>query len=62
MHGLQAGDDLTVIALWLGHANPAITHMYIEADLIAKERALCTPRSPNDKPRIIPASVMPTFS
>ncbi|MFM0101200.1 tyrosine-type recombinase/integrase, partial [Paraburkholderia nemoris] len=28
MHLLQAGVDLTVIALWLGHENPATTHMY----------------------------------
>lgn len=40
MHLLQAGVDLTVIALWLGHENPATTHMYMEADLAMKERAL----------------------
>jgi integrase/recombinase XerD len=28
MHLLQAGVDLAVIALWLGHENPATTHMY----------------------------------
>jgi integrase/recombinase XerD len=40
MHLLQSGVDLTVIALWLGHENPATTHMYMEADLTMKEKAL----------------------
>lgn len=40
MHLLQAGVDITVIALWLGHQSPATTHTYIEADLAMKERAL----------------------
>jgi integrase/recombinase XerD len=30
---LQAGVDITVIALWLGHESPTTTHMYVEADL-----------------------------
>lgn len=38
MHLLQAGVDLTVIALWLGHEST--THMYVDADLAMKERAL----------------------
>jgi integrase/recombinase XerD len=40
MHMLQAGVDITVIALWLGHENPSTTHMYVEADLAMKEHAL----------------------
>ncbi|TQE95106.1 MAG: tyrosine-type recombinase/integrase [Spiribacter salinus] len=40
MHLLQAGVDLTVIALWLGHESPVTTHGYVEADLAMKERAL----------------------
>jgi site-specific recombinase XerD len=40
MHLLQSGVDLTVIALWLGHADPATTHQYLEADLATKEAAL----------------------
>jgi integrase/recombinase XerD len=40
MHLLQSGVDITVIALWLGHESPATTHMYIEADITMKERAL----------------------
>jgi site-specific recombinase XerD len=51
MHLLQAGVDLTVIALWLGHENPATTHMYIEADLAMKERALSTLQLPHSRQR-----------
>jgi len=40
MHLLQAGVDITVIALWLGHESPATTHLYVEADLALKRRAL----------------------
>jgi integrase/recombinase XerD len=40
MHLLQAGVDITVIALWLGHENPVTTHQYVEADLAMKKRAL----------------------
>jgi site-specific recombinase XerD len=40
MHLLQSGVDISVIALWLGHESPSTTHMYIEADLSMKERAL----------------------
>lgn len=37
---LQAGVDISVIALWLGHESPTTTHMYVEADLAMKEKAL----------------------
>ena len=40
MHLLQSGVDLAVIALWLGHDSVATTHMYVEADLATKEKAL----------------------
>jgi integrase/recombinase XerD len=40
MHLLQSGTDLAVIALWLGHSGPAVTHQYLEADLAAKEAVL----------------------
>ncbi len=39
-HLLQSGVDISVIALWLGHESPTTTHMYVEADLAMKERAL----------------------
>jgi integrase/recombinase XerD len=40
MHLLQSGTDVAVIALWLGHESPATTHLYVEADLTMKQRAL----------------------
>jgi integrase/recombinase XerD len=40
MRLLAAGIDSAVIALWLGHENPATTQMYIHADLALKEKAL----------------------
>ncbi len=49
MHLLQAGVDISVIALWLGHESPVTTHQYIEADLAMKERALARLREPDAK-------------
>ncbi|MHB1292238.1 MAG: tyrosine-type recombinase/integrase [Sulfuricella sp.] len=46
MHLLQAGVDISVIALWLGHENPPTTHQYVEADLKMKERALARLHEP----------------
>jgi len=40
MHLLQAGVDCSVIALWLGHESLQTTHVYVEADLVTKEKAL----------------------
>jgi site-specific recombinase XerD len=50
MHMLQAGVDITVIALWLGHESPATTHRYVEADLAMKERALRSLQAPSCAP------------
>ncbi|MDP2821931.1 MAG: tyrosine-type recombinase/integrase [Sulfuritalea sp.] len=49
MHLLQAGVDISVIALWLGHESPVTTHQYIEADLAMKERALARLHEPDAK-------------
>jgi integrase/recombinase XerD len=49
MHLLQAGVDITVIALWLGHESPSTTHLYVEADLAMKERALQKLQDPSMK-------------
>jgi site-specific recombinase XerD len=51
MHLLQAGVDISVIALWLGHESPATTHQYVEADLAMKERALARLHEPETKLR-----------
>jgi len=50
MHLLQSGTDLAVIALWLGHSSPAVTHQYLEADLAAKEAALRRLTNPGPVP------------
>ena len=46
MHLLHSGVDTSVIALWLGHESPATTHIYVEADLTMKERALAKLQDP----------------
>jgi integrase/recombinase XerD len=50
MHLLQSGVDITVIALWLGHASPTTTHLYVEADLAMKERTLKKLHEPTNRP------------
>jgi len=49
MHLLQSGVDLSVLALWLGHESPETTHLYLEADLAMKERALEKLQDPPSK-------------
>jgi len=46
MRLLQAGVDVAVIALWLGHESPTTTHHYTEADLAMKEKALAKLQDP----------------
>lgn len=41
---------VSLIALWLGHESPSTTHMYVEADLEMKERALARLKPPNVRP------------
>ncbi|HXZ08851.1 MAG TPA: tyrosine-type recombinase/integrase [Paraburkholderia sp.] len=38
-HLLQAGVDISVIALWLGHQSIDTTHIYMESGLAHKEEA-----------------------
>lgn len=40
MELLKAGVDVSVIALWLGHESIETTHIYLEADLDMKRKAL----------------------
>jgi integrase/recombinase XerD len=62
MHLLQSGVDLAVIALWLGHEDPATTHMYLEADLVMKESALNRLQPPETKsPRYKPPDQLMQF-
>lgn len=49
MHLLQSGIDITMIALWLGHDSTATTHMYVEADLAMKKRAINKIKMPGTK-------------
>ena len=49
MHLLQTGNDIGVIALWLGHESPETSHHYVEADLAMKERALARLQKPEAK-------------
>ena len=46
MHLLQSGVDITTIALWLGHESPTTTHLYLQADVSMRERALARLREP----------------
>jgi len=62
MHLLQSGVDITVIALWLGHESPATTHMYIEADLAMKKRALDKLAEPRSRThRLVPSDALLAF-
>jgi len=37
---LLAGNDVTVIALWLGHEQIATTNIYLHADMTHKQQAI----------------------
>jgi integrase/recombinase XerD len=49
MELLQAGVDHAVIALWLGHESPETTHIYLQANLALKEKALAKTKPINVK-------------
>lgn len=46
----EAGVDISVIALWLGHESIASTQIYMHADLAVKQRALDRATSPEVTP------------
>lgn len=50
MQLLLAGNDITVIALWLGHEQTQTTNVYLHADMAQKERAIARVQPPTSKP------------
>ena len=40
MRLLLAGNDITVIALWLGHEQITTTNIYLHADMTHKQQAI----------------------
>jgi integrase/recombinase XerD len=46
---LHSGADVAIIAMWLGHANPATVQVYLHADMALKEQALAR-TAPRDAP------------
>ena len=54
MELLQAGVDITVIALWLGHESTKTTQMYLDAHLALKEAALEKSHPPQGACRAVP--------
>jgi site-specific recombinase XerD len=49
MHLLEAGNDISLIALWLGHESPSTTHAYLEANIALKERVLARVAEPQGR-------------
>jgi site-specific recombinase XerD len=62
MNLLQAGVDITVIALWLGHESVTTTQIYLQADLALKQQALDRTTPPTTPPgRYQPPDGLLTF-
>lgn len=63
MRMLDAGIDITTIALWLGHESTASTQAYLHADLGIKQRALqrLAPSTTNHAPRYQPDDQLLAF-
>ena len=40
MHLIQAGNDINMVRLWIGHADINTTHMYVEIDMEMKQKIL----------------------
>ena len=49
MRLLHAGNDITVIALWLGHETVTTTQIYLEADMHQKQEAIGKTAPPGSK-------------
>lgn len=52
MHLLQAGNELNVVRLWLGHASLNTTHMYVEINMEMKKKILSKTQSPKLKQEV----------
>jgi site-specific recombinase XerD len=50
MRLLMAGNDITVIALWLGHEQISTTNVYLHADMTHKQQAIDRAKPLNAKP------------
>jgi integrase/recombinase XerD len=62
MRLLAAGNDITVIALWLGHEQITTTQIYLHADLTHKQRAIERTRPLGVKPgRFHPSDALLAF-
>jgi integrase/recombinase XerD len=62
MRLLLAGNDITVIALWLGHEQVTTTQIYLHADMSHKQRAIERTRPLGVKPgRYRPSDTMLAF-
>jgi integrase/recombinase XerD len=46
MHLLRAGNDITMVSYWLGHADINTTHIYVEIDMEMKRRMLQKAQAP----------------
>ena len=47
---LHAGNDITVIALWMGHESVTTTQIYLQADMALKQQALDRTTPPGAQP------------
>jgi site-specific recombinase XerD len=62
MRLLLAGNDITVIALWLGHEQISTTNIYLHADMTHKQQAIDRTRPIATKPgRYRPADSLLAF-
>lgn len=62
MRMLAAGNDITTIALWLGHESPESSRPYLHADLQLKQRALDRTAPPHTTPgRYTPPDALLAF-
>jgi hypothetical protein len=50
MRLLLAGNDVTVIALWLGHEQLSTTNLYMDADMSQKQKAIARTNPLDAKP------------